>query len=108
MTALKYVVVQYPHVVWNVMMMMTAMNMVANINPGNIPARYSSGTEVSVMKPNRIRLIEGGIMMPSVPPAAMSLPKKIKMLVAYNDNKIEEPEKTIIQQQKEKYNLIRK
>jgi hypothetical protein len=35
------------------------------------PARYSAGIEVLVSAPKMIRLIEGGIRMPSVPDAAM-------------------------------------
>ncbi len=35
------------------------------------PARYSLGTEVLVSSPYRMKLIDGGMRMPSVPPAAM-------------------------------------
>ena len=40
------------------------------IRPGPIPARKSLMTDSSVMKPKTISGIEGGIRIPSVPPAA--------------------------------------
>ena len=47
--------------------------------PGIIPAKYSSGTEVSVSRPYIMRLIEGGTRIPIVPPAA-SDPRKSRSL----------------------------
>src|SRR6056300_87652 len=43
--------------------------MASNI-PGTIPARYNSGTDVSVSKPYKTSAIDGGIRIPKVPPAA--------------------------------------
>ncbi len=45
--------------------------MPVNSSPGPIPPRNSRVIEVSVMIPNRIIGIDGGMMMPSVPPAQM-------------------------------------
>ena len=47
------------------------MNSPISNSPGPIPARNSLITDSSVIKPNTIIGIDGGIRMPSVPPAAI-------------------------------------
>ena len=51
-------------------MMIIKMNMPASMKPGMMPARYSLGTEEFVRTPYSTKLIDGGINMPKVPPAA--------------------------------------
>jgi hypothetical protein len=46
------------------------MNRPVSIRPGTMPAMNSFDTEVSVKVPYTIMAIDGGIRMPSVPPAA--------------------------------------
>ncbi len=46
------------------------MNSAISSRPGPMPARNKAITDSSVMKPNTIIGIDGGIRMPSVPPAA--------------------------------------
>ncbi len=48
-----------------------AMNMAVSIRPGMTPARNSRPMEVSVAMPYTIIVTEGGMRMPSVPPAQM-------------------------------------
>ena len=57
----------------------TAMKSSISRTPGIMPARYSFGTEVLVSTASTIMLIEGGIRIPSVPPAA-SVPRNRRSL----------------------------
>ncbi len=46
-----------------------SMNSAVSITPGSTPARNSRPIEVSVAMPYRMNVIDGGMRMPSVPPA---------------------------------------
>ena len=46
-----------------------SMNRPVSISPGSTPARNSRPIEVSVAMPYRMKVIDGGIRIPSVPPA---------------------------------------
>ena len=51
-------------------------SLIANINPGIIPAKNKSTIDISVMTPNRIKVILGGIRS-AIPPAEAITPAAI-------------------------------
>ncbi len=54
------------------MMLIVTMYMITATMPGRIPATNNLPTSCSVISPYTASTVEGGIMMPSVPPAAIT------------------------------------